>query len=89
MLLLGSDNVNTKTPNPFKPCAREGYTGFWYGCYKKHHIIRTWGEAKSICADEGAYLVTIIHDAENAAMELATTDDDSPVWTGGRDVGVR
>ena len=78
-----------ETPNPFKPCARDDYTGFWYGCYKKHNVSRTWDEARDVCAGEGAYLVTIIHDAENAAMELATTDDNLPVWTGGRDVEVR
>ena len=33
--------------------------------------------------------MTITADAENDAMEVATTDDDLPVWTGGRDVAVR
>ena len=42
-----------------------------------------------MCAEEGGYLVTIIAESENAVMQLATAEDDLPVWTGGRDVDVR
>ena len=41
-----------------------------------------------MCAEEGGNLVTIIAEAENAVMQLATAEDDLPVWTGGRDVNV-
>ena len=89
MHFLGSDNEIHETPNPPKPCPRTDYTGYWYGCYKKHIAPGSWNSAKSTCENEDAYLVTIIADAENAAMELFTTNDDLPVWTGGRDVAVR
>ena len=76
------------TPNPPKYCANEDYTGFWYGCYKLHRNPQSWESAKSICQGEGAYLVTIVWDAENAGVQLMTANDDLPVWTGGRDVSV-
>ena len=87
--ILDMNNIIVETPNPPKYCDREDYTGFWYGCYKKHRNPQSWESAKSICQGEGAFLVTIIWDAENAGVQLMTADDDLPVWTGGRDVDVR
>ena len=54
-----------------------------------HKNPQSWDNAKTVCAEEGGYLVTIIAESENAVMQLATTEDDLPVWTGGRDVDVR
>ena len=54
-----------------------------------HRNTQSWDNAKTVCAEEGGYLVTIIAEAENAVMQLATAEDDLPVWTGGRDVNVR
>ena len=54
-----------------------------------HRNPQSWENAKHVCAEEGGYLVTIIAEAENAVMQLATAEDDLPVWTGGRDVDVR
>ena len=54
-----------------------------------HRNPQSWDNAKTVCAEEGGYLVTIIVEAENALMQLATAEDDLPVWTGGRDVNVR
>ena len=87
-IILDINNVINETPNPPKNCEGEGYRGFFYGCYKKHRSPQTWDSAKSVCAGEGAYLVTIISDAENAGVQLMTADDDLPVWTGGRDAAV-
>ena len=77
------------TPNPVKPCDREDYSAYWYGCYKLHKSPQSWDNAKTTCTEEGGYLVTIVAEAENAALQLATADDDLSVWTGGRDVNVR
>ena len=82
-------NVIDVTPNPVKPCAREDYRAYWYGCYKMHRNPQSWDSAKTVCTEEGGYLVTIIAEAENAVTQLATAEDDLPVWTGGRDVNVR
>ena len=77
------------TPNPVKPCDRQDYRAYWYGCYKMHKNPLSWDSAKTVCAEEGGHLVTIIAEAENAVMQLATAEDDLPVWTGGRDGDVR
>ena len=76
------------TPNPVKPCTREDYTAYWYGCYKKHKTPHSWDSAKTICSEEGASLLSIMADAENAMVQLAATDDDLPLWTGGIDAEV-
>ena len=82
------ENVIDVTPNPVKPCDREDYRAYWYGCYKVHKSSQSWDTAKTMCIEEGGNLVTIIAEAENAAMQLATSEDDLPVWTGGRDLDV-
>ena len=89
LTILDINGVIDVNPNSPRPCVREDYTSFWYGCYKKHRSLQIWDAARDICAGERATLVTIIADAENAAVQLATADDDLPVWTGGRDIGVR
>lgn len=55
----GSDNIVNVTPNPPIVC-QSGYRGFWYGCYKKHRETLSWDAAKTRCASEGSFLVTII-----------------------------
>ena len=82
------NNVIEMTPNPVKPCARQDYRAYWYGCYKLHRSPQSWDNAKAVCTEEGGYLVTIIAEAENAAMQLTTAEDDLPVWTGGRDTNI-
>ena len=81
------NNVIVETPNPPKYCLRTDYTGYWHGCYKKHKNPQSWDSTKTVCV-EGANLLTIMAEAENAAIILATADDDLPVWTGGKDVEV-
>ncbi len=66
-----------------------GYTGYWFGCYKRHLEKRSWDEAQSKCESEGANLVSIMTSAENAAVQLIAQTDNAPVWLGGRAQNVR
>lgn len=67
---------------------RDGWTPYWYACYKYIDTLRSWESARDNCVTEGGTMVSIHSEAENAAVYLMG-EDSHPVWIGLRDVSVQ
>ena len=77
--------ASTENENPpaLQTCDEEGLSGyvkFNGGCYRWVNEPKTWSEAEADCAGQGAHLVSIWDDLEQAYTFSAVKDSKS--WIG-------
>ncbi len=71
--------ITTPPSTPFQ-CPL-GYVAYWYACYKFVDTLTTWSEADQSCRNDGAYLVSIHSEPENAAVFVYASGQ-LPQWLG-------
>ena len=76
-----SDDSNNEPP-PAQVTCSEGYTPYWYECFKLDQNPRNWYQANEECESQLAFLPSIHSDAENAVLHLMVLRSGSPVWLG-------
>ena len=76
-----SDGSNHEPPPAPVSCA-EGYTPYWFECFKLIPNSVTWYLANEECESQLAFLPSIHSDAENAVLHLMVLRSGSPVWLG-------
>ena len=82
-----SDSNNVINTPPVTPASRcpNGYTPYWYACYKVYADQLSWPEASNRCKQDGGHLVSVHSDSENAAalvMYLTADVTSDFVWIG-------
>ncbi|XP_062577533.1 uncharacterized protein LOC134239370 [Saccostrea cucullata] len=76
--------ITTPEPTP-NPCnSKQGYKPFGNGCFKFVSIPKSWPDARDDCARQGAFLVTISSEFEQAFVRLLV--DGVETWTGLNDI---
>ena len=83
-MILDADNPIATPPVTTPHTCTDGYFPYWYGCYKLYTINLTWSLAESRCDEDGGHLASIQSEAENAAIFLASANQDGafPIWIG-------
>ena len=69
-------------PPPAPVTCTEGYTPYWFECFKLIQNPVTWFLANEDCESQMAFLPSIHSDAENAVLHLMVIRSGSPVWIG-------
>lgn len=67
------------------PACPEGYTFYWFGCYKIYVELKSWRDAANTCSSTGGGNLVSIHSAqENAFLQLrlGTSYGSQPYWIG-------
>ena len=59
----------------------EGFTPYWYGCYRTETNATSWSEAEQHCQDLGGHLASSHDPAENAYI-YSIGRDQWPLWIG-------
>ena len=75
------DNVVNTPPSTTPNSCADGWTPYWYACYKVETQARTWQEASDHCVQNGAQLVSVHSRTENAAVGLMV-EASLPIWIG-------
>ncbi|XP_050405448.2 macrophage mannose receptor 1 [Patella vulgata] len=67
---------------PTSTLCKPGFEPYGSRCYKLVSQSRTWSAAQSSCQTEGANLVSVFDEYEQAFIDLLTQNLQSPFWTG-------
>ena len=84
MYIVDHDNPINTPPATTPHSCQDGYTPYWYGCYKVFTDNTTWALAEAQCVNDGGHLASVQSEAENAAIFLAGGDEKGmfPQWIG-------
>jgi len=83
------DSINEPPPTTPHACP-EGYTPYWYGCYKLYsgEDAGSWTDGEQACAMEGGHLASIHVEPENIFIkQMAKSAGGGNVWIGWRKGG--
>lgn len=84
--LLSETYITTPEPIP-NPCnSKQGFQPFGNGCFKFVTTPKSWTDASKYCSNQGAFLVTISSEFEQAFIQLMV--DGTETWTGLNDIKV-
>lgn len=85
-VLLSETYITTPEPIP-NPCnSKQGFKPFGNSCFKFVTSPKSWTDASKYCSNQGAFLVTISSEFEQAFIRLMV--DGTQTWTGLNDIKV-
>lgn len=73
---------NNPTPPPAQVSCPDGFTPYWYECFKLHQNRIEWAQANEECESQLTTLPSIHTFAENAVLHLMVMETGVPVWLG-------
>ena len=76
-----TDGSNPEPP-PAQVSCPEGFTPYWYECFRFYPDVKDWTRANEECESQKTMLPSVHSWAENAVIHIMVLRTGNPVWIG-------